>query len=72
MASNPQCVALAAAKEKKGATYKQIASGIGSTEQRVIDVCTGKATPTKDEFSKLAVYLDIKDAAPSDSAHRTK
>jgi len=72
MAPNPQCVALANAKEKKGWSYAQIAKQIGKSEQHVIDVCTGKATPTKQEFDDLAAVLDIKDVAPHDSAHATK
>jgi hypothetical protein len=59
-------------------SYSQIASQIGKTEQQVIDskhcqevlvyllihavVCTGKVTPTKDEFNSLAKVLDIHDA----------
>jgi len=72
MAPNPQCVALANAKEKKGLSYSQIASQIGQSEQHVIDVCTGKVTPTKDEFNALARVLDITDSAPRDSSHATK
>jgi len=72
MAPNPQCVALANAKDKKGLTYAQIAQLVGQSEQHVIDVCTGKVTPTKSEFDALAKALDIKDTPPHDSAHVTK
>ncbi|KZS89153.1 hypothetical protein SISNIDRAFT_459151 [Sistotremastrum niveocremeum HHB9708] len=72
MPPNPQCVALAAAKERSGLSYAQIAAKIGQPEQHVIDVCTGKVTPTKQEFDALAKALDIKDAPPHDSAHKTK
>jgi len=44
---------------------------MGSTEQQVIDICTGKVMPTKEEFNGLAKVLNIKDAPPSDSAHAT-
>ncbi|KAI0079789.1 hypothetical protein K474DRAFT_1591215 [Panus rudis PR-1116 ss-1] len=72
MAPNPQCAALAAAKEKKGLSYTQIANKIGKPEQRVIDICTGASTPTKDEFDALAAALDITSPPPHDSAHVTK
>ncbi|OBZ78381.1 hypothetical protein A0H81_01980 [Grifola frondosa] len=69
---NPQCSALAAAKEKKGMSYADIASKLGKSEQHVIDVCTGAATPTQDEFNALAAVLGITSAAPHNSAHSTK
>ncbi|KZT70637.1 hypothetical protein DAEQUDRAFT_667449 [Daedalea quercina L-15889] len=69
MAPNPQCSALAAAKDKKGLSYSQIAQQIGISEQRVIDICTGAVVPTTGEFNSLASALDIKSAPPSDSAH---
>ncbi|KII85526.1 hypothetical protein PLICRDRAFT_44839 [Plicaturopsis crispa FD-325 SS-3] len=71
MAPNPQCSALAAAKEKKGYSYSQIAAKIGKSEQHVIDVCTGAARPTPDEFNALARALDITAPVPHDSAHVT-
>ena len=37
MAPDPTCSALAAAKERKGWSYAQIASAIGRDEQHVID-----------------------------------
>ncbi|OJT07081.1 hypothetical protein TRAPUB_2113 [Trametes pubescens] len=72
MAPNPQCAALAAAKEKKGLSYAQIAQKIGQPEQHVIDVCTGAATPTTAEFNALASALGITSAPPHDAAHTTK
>jgi len=72
MAPNPQCVALDNAKKKKGLSYAQIASQIGQSEQHVIDICTGKVTPTATEFNQLAQVLDIKDAPPADKSHATK
>ncbi|KAI9063661.1 hypothetical protein FKP32DRAFT_1676350 [Trametes sanguinea] len=72
MAPNPQCAALAAAKEKKGMSYAQIAQQIGKPEQHVIDICTGAATPTTDEFNALARVLGITSAPPHDAAHVTK
>ncbi|PIL27492.1 transcription factor [Ganoderma sinense ZZ0214-1] len=72
MAPNPQCAALAAAKDKKGLSYAQIAEKIGQSEAHVVDVCTGKIQPTQDEFNALARALDITQSPPSDSAHKTK
>ncbi|THH31655.1 hypothetical protein EUX98_g2541 [Antrodiella citrinella] len=72
MAPNPQCAALAAAKEKKGWSYAQIATAIGKSEQHVIDICTGKVTPTAAEFDAIAKVLDITGPPPNDSAHATK
>ncbi|KAL4263375.1 MBF1 family protein [Pleurotus pulmonarius] len=72
MAPNPQCAALAAAKEKTGLSYGQIASQLNKPEQHVIDVCTGKVPPTSAEFDALARVLDIKAPAPHDAAHATK
>ncbi|KAI0764980.1 hypothetical protein C8Q74DRAFT_1370861 [Fomes fomentarius] len=72
MAPNPQCAALAAAKEKKGLSYGQIAQQLGKPEAHVIDICTGKSTPTNDEFSALARVLDITSAPPRDASHVTK
>ncbi|PCH38938.1 hypothetical protein WOLCODRAFT_167714 [Wolfiporia cocos MD-104 SS10] len=69
MAPNPQCSALAAAKDKKGLSYSQIASQIGISEQRVVDICTGAAVATTGEFNSLATVLDIKTPPPHDSAH---
>ncbi|EPT04830.1 hypothetical protein FOMPIDRAFT_1027575 [Fomitopsis schrenkii] len=69
MAPNPQCSALAAAKDKKGLSYTQIAQQIGISEQRVVDICTGAAVPTTGEFNSLASALDIKSPPPADSAH---
>ncbi|KAF9653832.1 hypothetical protein BDM02DRAFT_3182279 [Thelephora ganbajun] len=37
MASNPQCTALAAAKEKTGLSYSEIAQKVKTSEQRIID-----------------------------------
>ncbi|CAL1710968.1 unnamed protein product [Somion occarium] len=72
MAPNPQCAALAAAKDRKGLSYQQIAQQIGTSEHHVIDVCTGTVVPTSAEFDALARALDIKAAPPHDSAHKTK
>ncbi|KAF9813466.1 hypothetical protein IEO21_05573 [Rhodonia placenta] len=69
MAASPQCSALAAAKDKKGLSYAQIASQLGLSEQRVIDICTGAAVPSTGEFNSLASVLDIKSPAPQDAAH---
>ncbi|RDX54485.1 hypothetical protein K466DRAFT_646226 [Polyporus arcularius HHB13444] len=72
MAPNPQCAALAAAKEKKGLSYSQIAEKIGKPESHVVDICTGKSTPTTEEFNALARVLDITSPPPHDAAHVTK
>ncbi|KAK0475827.1 hypothetical protein IW261DRAFT_1567615 [Armillaria novae-zelandiae] len=72
MAPNPQCAALAAAKEKKGVSYATIASQIGDSEQRVIDICTGKVKPTSTEFNAIAQVLGISStSAPHDGVHAT-
>ncbi|KAL0958981.1 hypothetical protein HGRIS_014296 [Hohenbuehelia grisea] len=70
MAPNPQCSALAAAKDKKGLSYAQIANKIGQNEQHVIDVCTGKVTPTEAEFNALAQVLGIQNV-PHQGVHQT-
>ncbi|KAI0323755.1 hypothetical protein GY45DRAFT_1376092 [Cubamyces sp. BRFM 1775] len=72
MAPNPQCAALAAAMQKQGLSYAQVAQKIGKSEQHVIDICTGAATPTTDEFNALARALGITSAPPHDAAHSTK
>ncbi|KAF5374166.1 hypothetical protein D9615_008903 [Tricholomella constricta] len=69
MAPDPQCTALAAAKEKSGLSYADIASKIGQSEQHVIDICTGKVKPTAAEFDALAKALNISGGVPKDSAH---
>ncbi|KAF8962144.1 hypothetical protein BDZ97DRAFT_1826567 [Flammula alnicola] len=61
MAPNAQCAALAAAKEKKGLSWGQIASALGQSEQHVIDIVTGQSKPTEAEFNAIAkrtyIYL---------------
>jgi len=71
MAPNPQCAALAAAKERTGLSYSQIAQRVGSSEQRIIDICTGVAAPTEAEFQAITVALGIQDKAPNNKAHKT-
>ncbi|KAF8915685.1 hypothetical protein CPB85DRAFT_1292826 [Mucidula mucida] len=70
MAPNPQCAALAAAKEKTGLSYSAIAEKIGDSEQRVIEICTGKARPTETEFNRLAQALGISNV-PHTGVHAT-
>ncbi|KAJ7651868.1 hypothetical protein B0H17DRAFT_1215124 [Mycena rosella] len=73
MAPDPQCTALAAAKNKSGMSYGDIASRIGKSEQEVINICTGAQKPTTDEFNALAKALNIQNAAPAAMAtHTTK
>ncbi|KAG8715368.1 hypothetical protein FRC08_010665 [Ceratobasidium sp. 394] len=72
MSGDPVCAALAAAKEKKGWSYKEIADKLGEPESRVTDVFTGKTKATHEEFEKIAKVLDIKSEPPHDSAHTTK
>ncbi|KAJ7491122.1 hypothetical protein FB451DRAFT_1389857 [Mycena latifolia] len=72
MAPNPQCSALAAAKNKSGMSYGDIASRIGRSEQEVINICTGAQKPTAAEFNALATALGIQSSAPAISAHATK
>ncbi|KDQ53915.1 hypothetical protein JAAARDRAFT_38886 [Jaapia argillacea MUCL 33604] len=71
MAPDPRCTALAAAQKRKGLSYSAIATQMGTTEQHVIDICTGASTPSQDEFNSLARILDVS-AAPHDAAHVTK
>ncbi|KDR79218.1 hypothetical protein GALMADRAFT_62971 [Galerina marginata CBS 339.88] len=71
MAPDPQCAALAAAKEKKGLSYAQIASGIGKSEQHVIDIVTGKTKPTEAEFNAIASVLGITSSVPHTGVHAT-
>ncbi|KAF8624457.1 hypothetical protein AX15_005863 [Amanita polypyramis BW_CC] len=69
MAPDPQCSAVAAAKSRSGLSYSAIASKIGTSEQHVIDICTGAKKPTTSEFTALARALDITAAIPQNSAH---
>ncbi|GLB40940.1 putative helix-turn-helix XRE-family like proteins [Lyophyllum shimeji] len=69
MAPDPQCTALAAAKEKSGLSYADIAQKINKSEQHVIDICTGKQKPNKDEFDALAKALNITAPVPRDNSH---
>ena len=45
MAPAPVCTALAAAKERKGLSYSEIASALGRDEQHVIDGMCLRLTP---------------------------
>jgi len=72
MAPNPQCAALAAAKSRAGLSYSQIAQKVRTSEQRIIDICTGAAVPTDAEFQAITVALGIQDTkAPNNKAHKT-
>ncbi|KAH7926577.1 hypothetical protein BV22DRAFT_1008710 [Leucogyrophana mollusca] len=59
MAPSPQCSAIASAMGRKNISYGQLASQIGAPEQRVVDICTGKVTPTSGEFSSISRVLGI-------------
>ncbi|KAH6909894.1 hypothetical protein BKA70DRAFT_1561531 [Coprinopsis sp. MPI-PUGE-AT-0042] len=59
MAPDPQCSALAAAKNKSGLSYADIASKIGSTEARVTEICTSSQKPSTEEFEALARALNL-------------
>jgi len=72
MPPNPQCTALAAAKTRSGLSYGDIAVKIGSSEQHVIDICTGTQKPTPAEFNALAGALGIQSQVPATSAHTTR
>ncbi|KAJ7348943.1 hypothetical protein DFH08DRAFT_863890 [Mycena albidolilacea] len=72
MAPNPQCSALASAKNKSGMSYADIAGKIGKSEQHVIDICTGSEKPTPDEFNALARTLGIQAQPTAIPAHATK
>jgi len=65
---NPQCASLAAAKERAGLSYSQIAERVKTSEQRIIDICTGAAVPTNAEFQAITVVLGVQDQAPK---HKT-
>ncbi|KAG6873115.1 hypothetical protein C0995_002778 [Termitomyces sp. Mi166 len=73
MAPDPQCTAVAAAKQKSGTpiglSYAAIAAKIGSTEQHVIDICTSAKQPTAAEFEALAKALGITSPLPSNTSH---
>ncbi|KAI0057166.1 hypothetical protein BV25DRAFT_1453674 [Artomyces pyxidatus] len=72
MPPSPQCTALNAAISRKGVTYGQLAQQMGTSEQHIIDVCTGHVTATTSEFKTLASVLGISDVPPHDPAHLTK
>ncbi|KAF9002577.1 hypothetical protein BDQ17DRAFT_1425893 [Cyathus striatus] len=69
MAPDPQCSAVASAKEKSGLSYSQIATKIGTSEQHVIDICTGAKKPTQPEFNALAQALGITAPLPHNASH---
>ncbi|KAI9441335.1 hypothetical protein H4582DRAFT_1931915 [Lactarius indigo] len=52
-----------------GLTYLTLAQRVGSSEQRVADICTGKAKPTTKEFNDLASTLGVN--PPRDAVHAT-
>ncbi|KAH9072960.1 hypothetical protein EDB83DRAFT_148948 [Lactarius deliciosus] len=52
-----------------GLTYNTLAQRVGSSEQRVADICTGKAKPTTKEFNDLASTLGV--SPPRDAVHAT-
>ncbi|KAI9465812.1 hypothetical protein BJY52DRAFT_488398 [Lactarius psammicola] len=54
-----------------GISYSQLAQRVNSSEQRVVDICTGKAQPTTKEFNDLATTLGISNP-PRDAAHATR
>ncbi|KAI0254529.1 hypothetical protein BJV78DRAFT_923634 [Lactifluus subvellereus] len=64
MASNGQCAGLTNAIRGKGITYAQLAQRIGSTEQRVSDICSGKQSATQKEFNDLAAALGMTNLGP--------
>ncbi|KAI0049378.1 hypothetical protein FA95DRAFT_1557037 [Auriscalpium vulgare] len=72
MAPSPQCSALNAAISRKGISYKDLATQMGTSEQHIIDVCTGSVTATSGEFNNLAKVLGISDVPPHSPSHLTK
>ncbi|KAI0300529.1 hypothetical protein B0F90DRAFT_1817583 [Multifurca ochricompacta] len=70
MASEVQCKALNKAINDNGYSYAQIAAKVGSSEQRVSDICSGRVRPTTQEFNNLATTLRITNP-PRDAAHAT-
>ncbi|KAH8110199.1 hypothetical protein DFH11DRAFT_1514709 [Phellopilus nigrolimitatus] len=72
MAPNPTCSALAAAKDRKGLSYAQIATAVGTDEQTVINACTGQVHPIDAKlFDALARVLDIKAQPAHTGVHAT-
>jgi len=70
MGIDPKCSAIATAMQKKGLSYAQLASAIGSNEQHVADICSGAVAPTDGEFKALASALGMTDV-PHTGVHRT-
>ncbi|KAI6112289.1 hypothetical protein EDD16DRAFT_1604177 [Pisolithus croceorrhizus] len=56
--------------KKQGLDYAGLAARIGSTPQRVQEICTARVHPTAEEFGKLARALNIQ-GTPGGPAHRT-
>jgi len=67
--ADPTCSRVASAKEKSGLSYAQIANKIGQSEQHVINVCTGKTTPTANEYKELADALGMTTQIPHNAKH---
>ncbi|KAF8226712.1 hypothetical protein L208DRAFT_1406651 [Tricholoma matsutake] len=66
MAPDPQCSAVKAAKDRTGLSYEVIAQKVGSTEQRITNICVGAEKPTPAEFTALAKALGITSPLPKD------
>ncbi|KAN0125850.1 hypothetical protein V8E52_001057 [Russula decolorans] len=71
MSSEIQCTALNNAIKAKGYSLPQVAQNVGSSEQRVRDIVSGRERPTQQEFNKLATSLGIANQAPHNSDHAT-
>ncbi|KAI0794989.1 hypothetical protein C8Q75DRAFT_803828 [Abortiporus biennis] len=72
MAPSPQCAALAAAMQKKGYSYSDVAQKLGTSTQHVESICTGASHPSQQEFKALADALGITTPLPHDGAHQAK
>ncbi|KAH0828715.1 hypothetical protein J3R83DRAFT_3121 [Lanmaoa asiatica] len=57
--STAQCSAIVNAMNAKGYSYDKLAGQVGMPQQRVVDVLTGKAKPTQQEFGSIASALGL-------------
>ncbi|KAG2360571.1 hypothetical protein BDR07DRAFT_1412025 [Suillus spraguei] len=55
----PVCQAFSAALNKTGLTAQELAQRTQSDQTRMSQICQGTATPTKEEYSKIASALNL-------------
>ncbi|CUA76382.1 hypothetical protein RSOLAG22IIIB_06246 [Rhizoctonia solani] len=70
--SEHACSHLVDAMNKKGWDYQKVATELGSSEEHVKEVFTGKTKPDEDEFNKILKVLGISEQPPHDGAHAPK